>query len=83
LAYDEINRRSRLELDYVRLSERLAQLHEAIETLRSASALKPDAEARLRHYEENDARLSWERQKIEREIDDLLLEESERLVHDF
>ena len=60
-----------------------APLHEAIETLRSAERLKPDAAARLAHYEKHEARLAWERQKIEREIDDLVLEESERQMCEF
>jgi hypothetical protein len=46
----------------------------AIETLRSAEPLRPDAAARLAHYEKHEARLAVERQMLEREIDDLLLE---------
>jgi cell division protein FtsB len=83
LAYDETNRRAQLETDYMALSERVAQLHEAIETLKSPDTLRPDAAARLARYETNEARLAWERQKIEREIDDLLLEESERQMCEF
>ena len=69
----DTNRRARLETDYVYLSG-LGPLHMAIETLRSAERLRPDAAARLAHYEKHEARLAVERQKLEREIDDLLLE---------
>ena len=78
MAYDENDRRARLELEYMLLSERLTQLREAIETLRDARALKPDAAARLARYEQNEVRLAWERQRLERTIDDVRLEESER-----
>jgi hypothetical protein len=83
LAYDETDRRARLETEVGQLTDHLAQVHEAIETLQSAEMLRPDAAARLERYENNEARLSWERQKLERAIDDLRLEESERLICDF
>ena len=83
MAYYDTNRRARLETQYAFLSDRLGPLHQAIDTLRSAERLKPDAAARLAHYEKHEARLAWQRQKVEREIDDLLLEEAERQVCEF
>ena len=83
MAYYDTNRRVRLETQYAFLSDRLGPLHQAIATLRSAERLKPDAAARLAHYEKHEARLAWQRQKVEREIDDLLLEEAERQMCEF
>ena len=74
----ERTRRSQLELEHRLLHERLGQLHVAIDTLRQAGQLKPDSAARLSLYEVNERKLSWERDRIQREIDDLVLEEAER-----
>jgi hypothetical protein len=83
LACYDTNRRARLVTDYVYLSERLGPLDVVIETLRSAQRLRPDAAARLAHDEKHEARLAWERQKVEHEIDDLVLEESQRQMCEF
>jgi hypothetical protein len=76
----ERTRRSQLEIEQRLLNERLSQLRIAIDTLRRADKLKPDSAARLALYEVNEQKLCFERDRNQREIDDLVLEEAERSV---
>jgi hypothetical protein len=71
----ERTRRSQLEIEQRLLNERLGQLRIAINTLRRADKLKPDSAARLALYEANEHKLCFERDRNQREIDDLVLEE--------
>jgi hypothetical protein len=64
---DEVDRSSEVEAGLRIVAERLAELHQAIETLREAEPLRADAAARLELYEHNERRLLWERDRLERE----------------
>ena len=75
---EQVNRRLELETGLKLLEQRLAGLHQAIETLKQAQPLRADAVARLEMYEQNERRLSWERDKLERDREDLVLQEYER-----
>ena len=75
---NQVDRRSEVETGLKLLAQRLAVLRDVIETLQRARPLRPDAAARLAMYEQNERRLSWEHDRLERERADLVLEEYER-----
>ena len=54
---DEVDRRSEVETGLKLIAQRLAELHEVIETLQRAKPLRPDAAAKLEMYEQNERRL--------------------------
>ena len=58
------------------VAERLAELHQAIATLREAEPLRADPAAMLGMYEHNERRLCQERDQLERERADLARGES-------
>ena len=58
-----------LEGQYVRVSERIKRLEEAIGELQSAPILRADAAARLAKYRQHHERLQYERTTLEWEIE--------------
>lgn len=71
-AVDEVDRSSEVEAGLKMVAERLAELHQAMATLREAKPLRADAAARLEMYEQNERRLLEERDTLERERADLV-----------
>jgi hypothetical protein len=67
LHMDAVDRRSEVETGLKLIAQRLAELHEVIETLRRAERLRPDAAAKLAMYEQNEKRLLSERERLELE----------------
>ena len=78
---DEVDRRSEVETGLKLIAQRLAELHEVIETLQRAKPLRPDAAAKLEMYEQNERRLQGERDKLERERAGLMVEEYQGHEH--
>ena len=68
---DEVDRSFEIETGLKMVSERLAELHPAMATLREAERLRPDDAARLEMYEQSERRLLGERDQLERERADL------------
>ena len=58
-----------LEAKYVRVSERIKRLEEAIGELQSAPILRADAAARLVKYRQHHERLQYERATLEWELE--------------
>jgi hypothetical protein len=78
---DEVGRRSEVETGLKLVGQRLAELHEVIETLQRAKPLRPDAAAKLEMYEQNEKRLQGERDKLEPERGGLMVEQHEGHEH--
>jgi hypothetical protein len=75
------DRRSEVETGLKLIAQRLAELHEVIETLQRAKPLRPDAAAKLAMYEQNERRLSGERERLEQERAGLMIEQYEGHEH--
>ena len=77
---DEVERRSEMDAALQAIAVRLADLHQAIETLQQGR-LRADGVALLAMYEQNERRLLGERGKLERERAHLMVEEYEGHEH--
>ena len=78
---EEVDGRAEVETSLKLIGQRLAELHEVIETLQRAKPLRPDAAAKLEMYEQNERRLLGERDKLELQRASLMVEEYEHHEH--